>query len=194
MKFDTTIFKTILTGHTSFGTAYKVESYPYGFNERTTLYAWIETVPKKGDRFVTQTVNPKTKRLNKPKASTYSDFMFMYLDDKGHVHQCSIRPYDQQEFETVTFPFLLERVGVANISYQQQLHLRAQYVIQKAISFGYDAIKYSEAAKPAHLAASKEAIAHMKTADFKDITKFPEMPLPDQPDAKHKVTITTFTI
>ena len=44
-----------------------INNYPYGFNQRTQIRYWIETTPKKGDRFCSQTLNPKNNRWNKPK-------------------------------------------------------------------------------------------------------------------------------
>lgn len=100
--------KQPLYGHTSEATAYVVEDYPYGFRERTSIRYWLEHKPKKGWRFVSQTLNPKTGRQNKPKASTYIEWSAaMYLDDKGHVHWDGIGPYsDDQKILTFmrTFP------------------------------------------------------------------------------------------
>lgn len=53
------------------------ENYPYGFRERTTRTCSLEFNPKKGFRFVTQTINPKNNRPNKPKASTYATWMLI---------------------------------------------------------------------------------------------------------------------
>jgi hypothetical protein len=86
--------KQPLYGHTSEATAYLVDDYPYGFTTRTQIRYWLEEKPKKGWRFVSQTLNPKTNRWNKPKASTYSDWGgAMYLDEKSHVHWDGIGPY-----------------------------------------------------------------------------------------------------
>lgn len=86
--------KQPLYGHTSEATAYLVDDYPYGFRERTQIRYWLEEKPKKGWRFVSQTLNPKTSRWNKPKASTYSEWGgAMYLDDNGHVQWEGIGPY-----------------------------------------------------------------------------------------------------
>jgi hypothetical protein len=63
----------------------EVEDYPYGFRLRTTLFDSMEFNSKKGYRHVTQTVNPKNGLLNKPKKSTYSDVMFRYKDENGHI-------------------------------------------------------------------------------------------------------------
>lgn len=100
--------KQPLYGHTSEATAYVVDDYPYGFRERTQIRYWLEAKPKKGWRFVSQTLNPKTDRWNKPKASTYIEWAaVMYRDDKGHVHWDGIGPYsdDQKILAFVTtFP------------------------------------------------------------------------------------------
>jgi hypothetical protein len=100
--------KQPLYGHTSEATAYVVDDYPYGFRERTQIRYWLEHKPKKGWRFVSQTLNPKTGRWNKPKASTYSDWGgAMYLDEKGHVQWTGVGPYStEDQFLTFvqTFP------------------------------------------------------------------------------------------
>lgn len=68
----------------------EVEDYPYGFKLRTTLYDSIEFKNKKGFRHVTQTINPKTGKLNKPKASTYSFFKIRIFDENNHIKTISI--------------------------------------------------------------------------------------------------------
>jgi hypothetical protein len=69
----------LLTGHTSADTAYVVDGYPYG-QLRTQKRYWIESKPKHGDRLVTQTLNPKTGRWNKPKAGTYTLVLVLWLE------------------------------------------------------------------------------------------------------------------
>ena len=61
------------------------ENYPYGYTLRTTKYDWLEYKAGKGFRHVSQTINPKNSKLNKPKASVYSDVMLLGRDEKGHV-------------------------------------------------------------------------------------------------------------
>jgi len=90
--------KQPLYGHTSEATAYLVEDYPYGFRERTQIRYWLEHAPKKGWRFVSQTLNPKTAKWNKPKAATYAEWGgAMYLDDNGHVQWEGIGPYSDDQ-------------------------------------------------------------------------------------------------
>lgn len=62
-------------------TAYVVDDYPYG-RLRTQIRYWIESKPKFGDRFMAQTLNPKTGRWNKPKAGTYSPLLVMHLAEQ----------------------------------------------------------------------------------------------------------------
>lgn len=86
----------ILKGHDSPETAYVVDDYPYGFRLRCTIRYWLESDPKRGVRFVSQTSNPKKPGLvwNKPKASTYSRFGgCMFLDDDGHVRHSGLTEY-----------------------------------------------------------------------------------------------------
>lgn len=83
-----------LYGYDSPNNAYEVDDYPYGFRLRTKVRYWVEFRPGKGFRFLTQTLNPKTDRWNKPKASVYSELAGnMYLDEKGHVEYQSLTGY-----------------------------------------------------------------------------------------------------
>lgn len=78
---------TVLHNHTSEETAYEIPDYPYGFKLRCKCRWWIETKPKHGQRMMQQTSNPKKNNTwNKPKGSTYSDFLVLYKDENNHVH------------------------------------------------------------------------------------------------------------
>lgn len=85
-----------LFGHVDEESAYLVEDYPYGFRLRTSIRYWIETT-KNGDRFVSQTLNPKTDAWNKPKKSTYVDVGVMFLDDEDHVTWTGVGSYTSDE-------------------------------------------------------------------------------------------------
>ena len=67
------------------GTKLVSENYPYGYTLRTTKYDWLEFKKGKGFRHVSQTINPKTGRLNAPKAGTYSMLMLLWQDENNHV-------------------------------------------------------------------------------------------------------------
>ena len=60
-----------LAGHTTPETAFIVDDYPYGFRLRTQIRYWIETKKGHGQRFCSQTLNPKTGNWNKSKAGIY---------------------------------------------------------------------------------------------------------------------------
>lgn len=74
----------------------RVKDYPYGFRLRTTILYWVES-NKNGQRFVSQTINPKTGGLNKPKASTYTGLIIVCKDEKDHVVYDSIHSTDNEE-------------------------------------------------------------------------------------------------
>lgn len=86
----------VLTGHVDPASALVVDDYPYGFRLRTQIRYWIESKPKFGDRFVSQTLNPKTGRWNKPKPGQYATVLFMFLDENGHVKTTGLGKYDQK--------------------------------------------------------------------------------------------------
>ncbi len=63
----------------------EVKDYPYGFKLRTTLINKVEFRPKFGFRVITQTINPKTGVLNKPKNGNYHHFLMRYYDENNHI-------------------------------------------------------------------------------------------------------------
>jgi len=87
--------KKYIFNHTE-GKPLVVDNYPYGFKLRTQIKYWIESTPKKGDRFCSQTLNPKNGRWNAPKKSTYSLIGVMFLDEKGHTHWDGISQYTER--------------------------------------------------------------------------------------------------
>ena len=120
--------KAPLYGHTSEATAYVVADYPYG-GYRTQIRYWLEHKPSKGWRFVSQTLNPKTNRWNKPKPSTYFDWGgAMYLLPNGHVHWTGVGPYSsEKEFLAFVQAFpsadlsMIKKVVPAKIKHLQQM-------------------------------------------------------------------------
>lgn len=73
--------------HNSEDNAYVVKDYPYGY-KRTFKKFWIETT-KRGDRLCGMTLNPKTKKWNKPKKDTYNDVEVLVKNDIGHIRTYS---------------------------------------------------------------------------------------------------------
>lgn len=77
---------------------HEVSDYPYGFSARTSARFYVERKPGKGMRSVSQTLNPKTGAWNKPKASTYSAFVRMYVDENGHAKFFHYTPYSYEDY------------------------------------------------------------------------------------------------
>jgi len=86
-----------LYGHESQETAYVVEDYPWGFRQRTTIRYWIESKEGFGQRFCSQTINPKTGEWCKPKCGVYSALLVMFLDENGHVKNDGVSLYRGKE-------------------------------------------------------------------------------------------------
>lgn len=122
-------------GHTSEETALVVDDYPYGFRLRTQIRYWIETT-KHGDRFVSQTLNPKTDRWNKPKKSTYSEVGVMFLNEEGHVKWTGLSMWSKPEFIEAFLAVTLDHLSdaqkrqVALIKGVQKAHEGVEYVIE----------------------------------------------------------------
>jgi hypothetical protein len=85
-----------LYGHDSQETAYVVDDYPWGFRLRTKIRYWIETkdASNGGQRFVSQTLNPKTNQWCAPKKSTYSPILVMFLNEDDHVKCSGLNRYN----------------------------------------------------------------------------------------------------
>ena len=129
----------ILKGHTDEENAYVVEDYPYEFRLRCQIRYWVETNKKRGDRFVSQTLNPKTDRWNKPKKSTYSSVIVLFLDDKGYVQSRGFSKGWADEGEVQRFidfvgegyPFSaeqLEQIKLANVINKVNKHVSVKVV------------------------------------------------------------------
>ena len=101
-----------LQGFDSETNAYLVKDYPYGFTLRCEIRYWIETKKGFGQRFCSQTLNPKTGKWNTPKKGRYCTVIGMGLDEKDYVTTAHLQPYSTKEevdtFEKVFTP-LTER-------------------------------------------------------------------------------------
>lgn len=93
----------ILTGNDTFESAFIQDDYPYGSRLRCKRAVWVETAikgAKKGQqRAMFRTTNPKrdSEVWNKPKASTYSDIIVLYLDGNEHVKLAHLSTWDSAE-------------------------------------------------------------------------------------------------
>ncbi|MEK6880453.1 MAG: hypothetical protein AABY22_12630, partial [Nanoarchaeota archaeon] len=85
--------KNIVTGPIT------VDNYPYGGLKCKMTFS-VEFSKKKGYRSITQSVNPKTGRLNNPKKSTYSHFLYMVKEEEtGHIKFEGFQFYGYESIE-----------------------------------------------------------------------------------------------
>ena len=180
--------KQILTGHTSRETAYEVKDYPYGFTLRTSIFYWIEST-KNGDRFCSCTINPKDGTENKPKKSTYSPFLYMYLNEINHVTFSALTSYKVDEFRT-KLPEIIKLVGIENISEAQQKSIRFDHYGNLRAGYGWILPKYSDERKPLYTAWMKATLTHIAKAPFAEIVNYESAPEQDQPEESVKFTVT----
>lgn len=181
----------ILRGYTSINTAYEVKDYPYGFRLRTSIFYWIESKPGKGDRFCSYTINPKTGRKNAAKCGTYSPFLYMFINDKGHVEHAGIDSYDREIFQA-RFYFIIGKIGEEFLSEDQKKNLRVNHYQHVYYNAPYEIVKYSEDKKPAFKEWLTNALTHIKKCEFKDLVDYPEKPQFDKPEEEVKMTITEY--
>lgn len=100
----------------------EVENYPYGYSLRTTLFDSIEFDKKKGYRHVTQTINPKNGLRNKPKKSTYSQFLVRYFDENNHIKVMHFSLNGAKELNTAS-DFLAENFNLFTSDEIKNLYL-----------------------------------------------------------------------
>lgn len=155
MKKENVTMK-ILSGYTSQEKSFVVENYPYGFTLRTKIRYWIES-NKKGDRFISQTLNPKTNLWNKPKASTYSNIVVLCLDEKGYTTCRGLSYYSKPE-DLEAFLVLVGQDFPFNEFQQKAIkELRAIYETRKYIKFEcINTTNWTAEQKEAHEAKQKE--------------------------------------
>jgi len=73
-----------------------VDNYPYGYTLKTKIRYWVETT-RNGQRFVSQTLNPKTNIWNNPKKSTYSQIILIGLNEQEHITYTNLSLYSLKE-------------------------------------------------------------------------------------------------
>lgn len=131
--------RTYLYQHNSQETARVVEHYPWGFRLRTTIRYWVETKLAKngGQRFGSQTINPKTGKWCAPKYSTYSPLIVMFLDENNHVKWTGL-DYNSGEERVLKF----KETHLENLSEYQKETLKeimAYTEVMKHVTFKIEA-------------------------------------------------------
>lgn len=182
---------SVLQGYTTMENAFEVKDYPYGFRLRTSIFYWIESKAGKGYRLGTYTINPKNGRPNKPKYSTYNTFMWLYVDENGHVKNGAIDSYDREIF-AARFEYILNKVGEYFISDVQKQNLRVNHYQHVVANAPYELPRYSEEMKPVFKQWLTDTVNHIKTCPFAELVNYPERPAEDNPQGEIKMTITEY--
>lgn len=111
-----------------------VDNYPYGFTMRTKIKYWVETT-KNGQRFVSQTLNPKTNLWNKPKKSTYSQIILIGLNEQKHITYTNLSLYslsEALEFKQKYESFLsdYQKTELTNIIKMSEVYDKVEYTFK----------------------------------------------------------------
>jgi len=123
--------KNYIFGHTSKETALEVKNYPYG-RLRTSMFYYIETTPKKGDRLVQWTINPKNGRVNAEKKSTYITLGVMYINtDNNHIEWSGVGMYTER---AKVEAFIEEIGGIDKLTDTQRANIAEILNIGKSIA------------------------------------------------------------
>lgn len=121
--------------HDTEETALNVQNYPYGFRLKTTIRYYIETT-KRGDRFVSQTLNPKTNEWNTPKKSTYSAVEVLIKEkETGYIRTRGLN-FTTDRTEILNF---LDFIKDYELNKEQQEQIR----ILKAYCKVYENVSYT---------------------------------------------------
>lgn len=127
-----------LYNHTSQDTAYLVEDYPWGFKLRTKIRYWIESKKSFGQRFASQTINPKTNKWCAPKYSCYSHIVVMYLNEIGHIKSCSVGLNSTEEWVNQFKEHCLEHL--TEFQMEQLKEIIAYNEVMKHVTFEFKAV------------------------------------------------------
>ena len=126
----------LLNIHNKEDNAFIVHNYPYG-SKRTDIKYWIEST-KRGDRFVSMTLNPKTNQWNKPKKTTYNAVMIMTQEekeDKTFISYTGLYPTTDRE-EIIMFCDKIKDIELNSLQTEQ-------LKVLKAYSKAYENVTYS---------------------------------------------------
>lgn len=154
----------ILYSYDSIDNAYVIEDYPYG-RLRTQMFVWIESNPKKGDRYGHYTIDPKSGRKNKPKYSTYHEFAYLYKDEKDHVQYGTLSSYDFIEKLNENLKWINDVYGINNVNDNQFISYFGAIGTQFVISFSYWIKEVAEDRKDEFRTWGKGVMALLKSVE-----------------------------
>ncbi len=158
-------------GHNSQETAYMVEDYPWGFRLRTQMRYWIESKPGQGQRFVSQSKNPKTNLWCAPKKSTYTSIGIMYLDELKHVHWVSLSLYSSaKEIESFKATHFEE---LDDFQKQQLKQIMAYEKVMRKVTCTIEAVQPGTKDREERQAEQAKSFENIKRAISFEMSKIP---------------------
>lgn len=119
--------------YTSGENALIIENYPYGFRLKTKIRYWVES-NKKGDRFCSQTLNPKTNQWNKAKFSIYYTIAVLCKDEKGYITYKCLYPTTSRE-DILRFEEFIKDYDLNEFQKEQLKRLKALSKAMESVSF-----------------------------------------------------------
>lgn len=137
--------KIITDRHDKEETALIIGNYPYGFKLKTKIRYWIES-NKKGDRFVSQTLNPKTNIWNKPKYSIYYAVIVLIKDEKGYISYKGLYPTTNKT-EIINFLEYIKNYDLNDFQKEQIRILKAYSKVYENVEFSIHEGEYTEEEK-----------------------------------------------
>jgi len=134
-----------------------VENYPYG-RLRTQMRYWNESIKKKGDKFCSQTKNPKTGLWNKPnRKQTYNAVNVVYEEaETGYIRYFGLRASTSAE----SYKKFVEMAGNVKFNPLQEEQLK----IVRAYIKAYEGVTWE---------IRKEQFRHKETGEI--VTEIPLM-------------------
>ena len=134
----------------SFDNSIEVNNYPWGFRLKTKVKYWIES-NNRGDRFIKQTLNPKTNEWCNPKKSTYNAVEVLYFDENDHVKGYGIGKYGVNEKELETFISNINYDSLNLLQKKQIEKIRAINKVMEKVSFKIEKVSEYNLSDPLDL-------------------------------------------
>lgn len=121
-----------------------VENYPYGYL-KTQIKFWVESVKNKGDRFISQTLNPKTNKWNTPHKSTYTEVILLGIEEKtGHLKRVlDLSHWDEKEEHEKKLNFIREnKINLNELQETEIKKLNVMNKIREHLEVSFESVKY----------------------------------------------------
>lgn len=182
----------VLTGYDSRETAYEVKDYPWGYTLRTSKFCWVESKRGNGDRFGSYTIDPKKGRDCATKYDIYYTFVYMYLDEKGHIQHGVLTIYELEKFPA-HFKEVMGHVGFENVNEIQKENIRNKLAGTIKADAYYKRVKYSNEKRGELKQWLDDTLYHIFNCEFEKLADYPAPPEEDNPEGKVEVVIKQHT-